>query len=154
MMRTLNLILLVIALGILTGCKKETTVKIPKSMSIVDIKVTRFPEFNNGANWDSSDAPDLTIDLKQENNLVWTSPSIINNLDSLNYKSFLTAPLTIDSLTRQYIFTMYDVDGLASKELMGEVLFTPWDGTYNKPTNITLDDGGPVALRLAVRYNY
>jgi hypothetical protein len=123
-------------------------------MSIIDIKVTRLPEFNNGANWDLADEPDLNIDLKLENNVIWTSSEIIENLVSLNQKSVVQPQLVIDSINANYTFTLFDVDDQNTREIMGAVTFKPWDGTFNKPTVISLDSGGEVALRILVRYNY
>jgi hypothetical protein len=48
-----------------------------------------------------------------------------------------------------------DFDGLTTKDdFMGEIKFVPFDPAKGTPETIVLDDGGPVAFVMTVKYFY
>lgn len=137
------------------SCKKEETVSQPTSMKITQIDVVRYTEFNNGAGWDPTDGPDLTLQLKKESNIVWTCLTFIENPVYLNVQVFsMQPPYSFESPKSQYTLSLYDVDSQTTKEFMGEISFTPYDGTKSKPEVLLLDDGGDVAFKIYVEYIY
>ena len=138
----------------LSNCKKDDNVREPSSMTITKIEVTRYPELNNGVGWDPTDGPDLTVQLKKEGNVVWTSLTFIYNPIFFNVQSFsMQPPYSFDSPKSEYTLSLFDVDTQTSKEFMGEISFIPFNGA-NKPDVLVLDDGGAVAFKVYVEYNY
>ena len=140
---------------LLSACKKEETVSEPSSLTINRIEVIRYQELNNGASWDPTDGPDLTLQIAKGNNIVWTSLTFIENPIYGNVQGFsMQPPYSFDAPSAEYTMSLFDVDSQTEKEFMGAITFTPFSGTSNPPEVLNLDDGGDVAFKVYVTYNY
>ena len=151
---TVKLSVYLLAMALLFSCKKEG-VKTPVSMKITGIDVIRYTQTNNGTTWDPTDGPDLTLQIKKGNNVVWTSLIFIENPIYGNVQKFSMQPsYSFDSPSSEYTLILLDEDTPSANELMGEITFTPYDGTENKPVILNLDDSGNVAFKVYVEYVY
>lgn len=134
-------------------CSNQIT---PTSISITNIKVTRFPATDaGGAGWDLTSGADIYVALFYNNAGIYTHPTFFQNADpSIDYDFVPNVNLTILNPTNRYIIALYDFDDFDADDLMGAVEFIPYSNTNGFPSKLVVDGGASVAFELTVEYKF
>lgn len=133
-------------------CSEEIT---PTKMTITKIKLTKFPLYNNGSDWDTwSSYPDIYFVLTKNNNVIYTMPDYIEEADGSSYVLY-TGSIVLDSPLNEYVLELYDYDSAADDDFMGGVKFVPYSKGNNFPDQLNLaPSNGPVHFKVDVNYNW
>jgi hypothetical protein len=141
-----------------TGINCSTQVT-PSQVKITKIRVTKFPDTNNGKYWDSfpnSDA-DIYVTIKNSSSVtVFDSPTYFQNATSngVNYYDFVpTTPVIITNVLSPYFMYIYDFDAVGSNELMDFYVFNPYSSSDGFPTTKTFTNSASTfSFQLTLEY--
>ena len=135
-----------------TYCRERDT---PVSMHVLSLIVTRFPGYHNDMPWDDFDGPDLFFRIYNRSRPIAQPLTLYVNADISQPYQFFIPLIEIPNITETHFIRLLDYDGRDTKEdLLGEIEFTPFKSIDEMPTTIILDDGGPVAFEMTVKYLY
>lgn len=159
----------IIALSIIliTSCKKEmvctqgysgsdcTTQITPTKIKISQIKIVKFPQYDNGSDWDflTNTQPDIYFSLMQGNNIVFEQPTYYENAVTTDNHVYSPATdIEITAVTSEYAIRLYDYDSGSDDDYMGGISFYIYDGANDFPETRTIDAGGDMAFELSLSY--
>ena len=127
----------------------------PLKMRIHSIVVTKFPAFDQGANWDVFDGPDIYYTVFDGNVLIHESETFFEDADPTQDYTFSPLLIELSDVTGNHAIHLWDYDdGITDDDWMGGIEFVPYSSNTNGfPTTLDLDvAGGSVAFRLTVSY--
>ena len=138
----------------------------PKKIIISKISVTRFPERKpNGNHWDvvnntvNGELPDIYVALQDElDSVLFVGLEKINAVHTVKYSWSIQSGVSID-LQSEYTLSLWDRDYFlgvpTTVEKMGSVTFIPpYSDNNGFPNHIVIDNGGIVAFKLTVSYQW
>lgn len=123
-----------------TNCGTQIT---PSSIKITKIRVTKFPDDDNGDWWDTFPDSDADIYIKLVNSsdvAIYTSPTHFTNATGLGttYYDFTpVTPVSISNVTSLLGVKLYDYEDVGSDTFMDGVPFFPYTTTGGFPPTIT-----------------
>jgi hypothetical protein len=131
----------------------------PTQVKITKIRVTKFPDTNNGNYWDNfpnSDA-DIYVTIQNSSSVtIFDSPTYFENATSngVNYYDFVpTSPIIIANAISPYYMYIYDFDAVGSDELMDFYVFNPYSSTGGFPTTKTFTNSASTfSFQLTLEY--
>ena len=130
------------------------TLVTPSKVRISKVKITSFPQYDSGANWDLGDGPDIYVQIAQGSSIVHEQPGLFE--DASVTTDYLYTPSSVIDLTdptAQYVVRLYDYDdGITTDDFMGGISFYPYSSTRGFPTTLNLDAGSGVTFELTVSY--
>ena len=127
----------------------------PNTIRITDMAVTRFPGLKEGTSWDALDGPDIYYQMYDGSRLIAQPDLLFENADAMQEYYFYFAFIDMENVTSTYTIRLLDFDGINTKDdFMGEIKFVPFDPTKGTPETIVIDDGGPIAFVMNVKYLY
>lgn len=127
----------------------------PDSVIITKINVLRFPATNiQGQNWDADGNPDIFVQVWQNDEYIWSSSRVINNVtNDTNYNFIPTDTLALTDPLTQYAIQLYDKDD-DGDDYIGGMNFISYYDNNGFPDLLILDDGGEVAFELNLEYTW
>lgn len=141
-----------------TNCVIQIT---PSSIRINKIKVTKFPQYNSGNNWDGccdigDYKPDLYITLKNSSSVL-LSTGYFQDSDyyqtyEFNSGNTSSLPYYISDVSSLLTISVYDKENIVSDELIGGYNFFLYSNTNGFPTVMTLGAGGNITFEFQVTY--
>jgi hypothetical protein len=141
-----------------TGSNCDTQVT-PTQVKITKIRVTKFPDTNNGNYWDTFPNSDADIYLTLENSssvTIFDSPTYFQNATSngVNYYDFVpTTPIIITNVLSPYFMYIYDFDAVGADELMDFYVFNPYSSSGGFPTTKTFTNSSSTfSFQLTLEY--
>jgi hypothetical protein len=135
-------------------CNDQVT---PDVMRITSVKLLRFPGFrpNDDKMWDVTDGPDVYFRLMHGDEPVAQPVVLVENADPTQQYQFNISLVDMKTVLDEYTMQLFDYEAIGVEpQFMGEVAFTPYHTTNGFPTEIMLDNGGPVAFHVTVEYLY
>jgi hypothetical protein len=125
-------------------------------MRISRIKITNFPQYDNGSNWDFLDGPDLYVTLSLGQNVIHSQlPQFFEDAVATNdYSYYPNALIDLNSPTSQYAIRLYDYDDGLGDDYVGGYSFYPYPipgGGF--PTVFTLS-GATMSFEFTVSYEW
>jgi hypothetical protein len=122
-----------------TNCETQVT---PTLVKITNIRVTKFPDTDNGNYWDSfpnSDADIYVKILNSSSETIYNSSTIQNaTSNGVNYYDFVpTSPIVISNPLSIFVMRIYDFDTVGSEEFMDFCVFYPYSSSGGFPTTKT-----------------
>lgn len=134
------------------ACQNE---KIPASITITSITVTRMPSNNGGLNWDVLNGPDLIIFFYKQSNdgTILDRTSVIENADTNQSYTFSNLSFKATTPDERYVIRLFDSDGNAD-DFMGGVNFVPYKSNQGFPTGYILDADDNVAFDVEISYEF
>ena len=141
-----------------TGSNCDTQIT-PTQVKITKIRVTKFPDTNNGNYWDTfpnSDA-DIYVTIQNSSSVtIYNSPTYFENATSngVNFYDFVpTSPIIITSVLSPYFMYIYDFDAVGSDELMDFYVFNPYSSSGGFPTTKTFTNSSSTfSFQLTLEY--
>lgn len=141
-----------------TGSNCETQIT-PTQVKITKIRVTKFPDTNNGNYWDTfpnSDA-DIYVTIQNSSSVtIYNSPTYFQNATSngVNYYDFVpTTPIIITNVLSPYFMYIYDFDAVVANELMDFYVFNPYGSSGGFPTTKTFTNSASTfSFQLTLEY--
>ena len=130
-------------------CSEQKT---PDKMEIRTIKVTRFPDLNDGSEWDLTDGPDLYFRLLEGESTLAQPMLTVDNAEFTQAYYFFVESIFMKNVLKEHTLQLRDYDPEDDDDFMGEVKFLPYQFTNGFPSVITWDDGGPIAFTAEVEY--
>lgn len=144
-----------------TGANCSTQIT-PSKIIISKIRVNVFPNLNGTNTWDSviNVAPDIFVRLgigdgSNSTITLYTSNYINDALSNgSNYFDFIpTTPIELLFPTQQHVLILGDYDSASSNDLMGGLIFNPYNSNNGFPTTITISNSSiPLKFELTVSY--
>ena len=132
------------------ACETQVT---PTKIRISSIKITSFPQYDGGSNWDNLDGPDIYVTLSLGSTLIHKQPTMFEDASvTTDYTYNPTSSIDLSDPTAQYTIRLYDYDDYDSDDYMGGILFYPYSSTGGFPTTLYLDAGAGVTFELTVSY--
>lgn len=147
-----------------SGGVRSTVQPLPTSLTITEIKITRFPNRQSNAdNWDwdpvhtSGDRPDPFVEIESERGRLWKSRPLDNKISgpSLSYRLSLNGSLSF-TMNTLYTITLFDKDTLGEQE-MGNASFRAIDAYRDNPSSDTVDitvSSREIAIAMRGVWNY
>jgi hypothetical protein len=135
-------------------CDEQVT---PDVMRITSVELLRFPGFtpNSDKPWDAEDGPDVFFKLVHDDHPVAQPVVLVENADHTQRYDFHISIVDMNAVLDEYTMQLFDYEAIGVEpQFMGEIAFTPYHSTNGFPTEIHLDNGGPVAFRMTVEYLY
>ena len=135
-------------------CDEQVT---PDVMRITSVQLLRFPGHRptDDQQWDETNGPDIFFKLVQGEQAIAQPVVLVENADATMEHMFHINIIDMKSVTEEYKLQLYDYEAIGVEpQFMGEVAFTPYHETNGFPTEIRLDNGGPVAFNMTVEYLY
>lgn len=127
----------------------------PTSMTITQIDVIDFPGTDNGSDWDPfvDTDPDILIELVDDgtSSILYTSSTFSNQADGSQF-SINGLDIAITGPTSTYTLTMVDYDATSGDDPMGNITFTPYNGSSFPSTISVKDDALQIDYRVHVSY--
>jgi len=132
-------------------CSKQET---PSQIRISSIVITGFPATDeNGAGWDLTSGPDIYPVLYKDSEVIYSSSTHYPNANpALDYTFDLNPSASLSAPNDEYIIRIFDYDDIDADDYMGGILFTPYSSSNKFPTELNLDAGGSVTLRVSLSY--
>lgn len=126
----------------------------PSKIRISKIKITKFPSYNNGSDWDTwSAGPDIYVTIYKGTTLIHEQPTMYEDADATqDYTYKPSGDIDLTDPTAKYTISLYDYDNLGDDDFMGGIYFYPYSSTGGFPTTLYLDAGGDVTFELSVSY--
>ena len=95
----------------------------PTAITIQTVRVLYFPLYNTmGQAWDTSDGPDLYLQIKDAGQVIYTSEIVYNNASGNNGAVFEFSPnLGVFYPSRPLTFVLLDRDNLAASDIVGAI---------------------------------
>jgi len=113
-------------------------------VTVVSITLNDFPfTTDDGAPWDYTSAPDPGIQVvKDANGSIKAETDYFNNISRETLPlEYANTPFTIDDLSAEYNFDLYDVD-TSESDFIGGIVYDFSNLTDNYPESKTLNAGG------------
>jgi hypothetical protein len=134
-----------------SDCSNQDT---PSKILISKVKVTKFPTYNNGSDWDIwSAGPDIYIALWDGSSYIYVSQNFFEDADPTSDYTFNISPaLDLSDVLKQYQIVLFDYDSTSDDEFMGGVSLYPYSNTGGFPTTLYIDGGGSVAFEMTISY--
>ena len=135
-------------------CSEQVT---PDVMRITSVKLLRFPGFrpNDDKMWDVTDGPDVYFRLMHGDEPVAQPVVLLENADHTQQYQFHIGLVDMKTVLDEYTMQLFDYEAIGIEpQLMGEIAFTPYSTTSGFPTEMVLDNGGPIAFQVSVEYLY
>jgi hypothetical protein len=141
-----------------TNCSTQIT---PNRIVISKIRVSNFPNTNGTNNWDVvNTAPDIFVRLgrgdgSNSTTTLYTSDYFEDVISTgSNYFDFIpTTPIELLFPTQQHVLLLGDYDSTSSNELMGGLVFNPYNSSGGFPTTIIINNSTiPLRFELTVSY--
>lgn len=131
----------------------------PSIIKITKIKVTKFPDSNNGDWWDSfpsSDA-DIYVTIEDTNfNTIYDHPNYIpdaTGIGTINYQFIPVNPIVISNVSSSYYMTLYDFDNTSSDDLVAFGVFNLYNSSGGFPaTKVYTNSQGTFSYELTLSY--
>jgi len=132
-------------------CGKQDT---PSKIRISKIKITKFPSYNNGSDWDTwSAGPDIYVTIYKGTTLIHKQPTMYEDADATqDYIYTPSGDIDLTDPTAKYTISLYDYDSLGDDDFMGGIYFYPYSSTGGFPSTINVNAGGDVSFELNVSY--
>ena len=135
-------------------CNEQVT---PDVMRITSVQLLRFPGYrpSDDQQWDETDGPDVFFKLIHGEDAIAQPVVLLENADATMQHMFHISLIDMKSVNDEYKLQLYDYESIGVEpQFMGEIAFTPYHSTNGFPTEIHLDNGGPVAFHMTVEYLY
>lgn len=124
----------------------------PSVMQVTSITITKFPQYDNGSNWDVTDGPDLFVMILQGSTVLHEQPYMFEDASSgFSYAYVPDIPITLSDPESKYSIALYDFDNVVD-DYMGGITFTPYNADEDFPAIKQLDAGAGIEFELAVEY--
>lgn len=123
-----------------SNCNTQIT---PTQVKITNIRVTKFPDTNNGNWWDTlpNSGADIYLTIENSNlTTIWTSPTYFQDATGIGtyYFDFVpTTPIIFTNLTSGYILNIYDQDTVGTDQFISFCAFNPYISSGGFPTTKT-----------------
>jgi len=158
--------LLLVSITLFTSCKKDEvcndgysgsdceTQIMPTVIKITSVKLTKFPQYDDGADWDvlTNTQPDVFFRLMKGSNVLFEQPDYYEDaVITENYTK--ETDITINEVTSEYAMLLYDYDN-TTDDFMGGVNFYLYDSKNDFPSTINIDTGGEVSFELSLSYEW
>ncbi len=128
---------------------------IPDSIFIKSINIVRFPATNiPGQSWDPDSDADIFVQVRQNNEEIWTSTKVYGNAAPDTNYIFRADTLSLVDQMAQYAIHLYDLDDAGEIEYMGGINFISYSENNGFPELLILDDGSEVAVELSLEYSW
>lgn len=132
------------------ACESQVT---PTKIRISKVKITKFPQYDGGSNWDIWDGPDIYVVIKKGSTLIHEQPTMFEDASvTSTYTYTPTSYIDLTDATAQYSISLYDYDDGLGDDFMGGISFYPYSSTGGFPTTLYLDAGAGVTFELTVSY--
>lgn len=132
------------------NCGDQVT---PAKIRISKVKITKFPQYDSGTNWDLLDGPDIYIIIKKGSALIHEQPTMFEDANVSQVYSYTPSGyIDLTDATGQYAISIYDYDDGLGDDFMGGISFYPYSNTGGFPATLFLDAGGQVTFELTVAY--
>jgi hypothetical protein len=136
------------------NCNEQVT---PDVMRITSVKLLRFPGYiaTNDKPWDNEDGPDVFFKLVHGEQPIAQPVVLLENADHTQQYEFHISLVDMKNVLDEYTMQLFDYEAIGVEpQFMGEIAFTPYHVTNGFPTEIHLDNGGPIAFHMTVEYLY
>lgn len=131
----------------------------PTQIAITKIRVTQFPDTNNGSWWDTLPNSDADIYITIQNSsstTLYNSPTYFQDATSngVNYYDFVpSTPIVFSNVTNGYLMSIYDYDTVGSDQLMDFSTFYLYNSLGGFPTTKTYTNStGTFSFTLTLSY--
>lgn len=134
------------------NCQDQVT---PYKIMLRSVTVTRFPAYNDDAQWDAADGPDIYFRLYDEQGPLTQPLMLIENAAPNSMHVFNMNSIDLFNVEDLYTIKLLDYEGVGEgSQEMGSIQFPLYEDENGFPKMITIDDGGPLAFTLEVEYFY
>ena len=117
-----------------TNCQEETA---PSSMVIAKVRVTNWPQTNNGAGWDFFDGPDLKIVIKDGTGTdIFESQTYFEDATSGQVLEFIPAAI-VNIPQAPITIQLWDYDDGLGDDFLGGIIGSAYKSGQNFPQTIT-----------------
>lgn len=126
----------------------------PSNIKVSKIRITKFPSYNNGSDWDTwSAGSDIYVLITKNSTTIHEQPTMWEEADATqNYTYEPNSPIDLSEPTVQYTISLYDYDSSGSDDFMGGINFYPYSNNNDFPSTLYIDAGGDVSFELEVSY--
>lgn len=140
-----------------SSCSKEDPKKNATGMRITRITVLDFPATEaNGAGWDLTSGPDVTVTLSKGNSCGTAAFSVPTYYENATSGAALVwdTNFYITDVNANWSVCVYDYDSLDANDFMGGVYFKPQDQANGNATASLNLNAGSIRVKLDVTWSY
>jgi hypothetical protein len=132
-----------------SNCSQQVT---PSIVRINSIRVSGWPQTDNGAGWDLTSGPDIYVVIKRNGTTVYTSAKYTDAVSQIN----INTNIELSNVSSTYEISIYDYDSADADDFIGGFTFVPYASNNSFPSILSVQNSSfnDIIFALSLSYSF